>query len=181
MIFTETILPGSFLIQTEPIRDERGFFARTWCEKEFRDHGLNPSLRQASISFNLKKGTLRGMHYQVDDFGETKLIRCLSGAIFDVIIDLRRHSTTFAKHFGVVLSAKDTKMLYVPEGCAHGFQTLADDTEISYQISQFYSPEHSRGVRWNDPAFAINWPLPDPILSARDQSFPDFDVRSGGL
>jgi dTDP-4-dehydrorhamnose 3,5-epimerase len=181
VIFTETILPGSFLVQMEPMWDERGFFARTWCEKEFRDHGLNPTLRQASVSFNLKKGTLRGMHFQVGDSCETKLIRCLSGAIFDVIIDLRKDSSTFAKHFGVMLSAEDSRMLYVPEGCAHGFETLADNTEVFYQISQFYSPEHSRGVRWNDPAFAINWPLPDPILSARDQSFADFDLHSGGL
>jgi dTDP-4-dehydrorhamnose 3,5-epimerase len=181
VIFSETNLPGSFVIELEHVRDERGFFARTWCEKEFRDHGLNPSLRQASISFNLKRGTLRGMHYQVGDFEEAKLIRCLSGAIFDVIIDLRRNSSTFAKHFSVVLSAKDPRMLYIPEGCAHGFQTLDDNTEISYQISQFYSPDHSRGVRWNDPAFAINWPLADPILSIRDQNFPDFDIHQGGL
>jgi dTDP-4-dehydrorhamnose 3,5-epimerase len=179
--FTETILPGSFLVQMEPLRDERGYFARTWCENEFRERGLNPSMRQASVSFNFKKATLRGMHYQIGGFAEAKLIRCLSGAIFDVIIDLRRDSQTFAKHYGVVLSAQGPTMLYVPEGFAHGFETLADNTEILYQISQFYSPEHSRGIRWNDQAFAINWPLSDPIVSVRDQNFPDFDAHNDGL
>lgn len=181
MTFTETLLPGSFLVQLEPIRDERGYFARTWCENEIREHGLNPSIRQTSVSFNLKKATLRGMHYQIGDSAEAKLIRCLSGAIFDVIIDLRRNSATFAKHYGVVLSAQDPTMLYVPEGFAHGFETLADNTEIFYQISQFYSPERSRGIRWNDQAFAINWPLPDPIVSVRDQNFPDFDSCNDGV
>jgi dTDP-4-dehydrorhamnose 3,5-epimerase len=181
VIFTETAIPGCFLIQIEPIWDERGFFARTWCEMEFREHGLNSSLRQASLSFNFKKGTLRGMHYQVGGSQEAKLIRCISGSIFDVVIDLRKDSPAFARHIGVLLSAENPQMVYIPEGCAHGYQTLADKTELFYQISQFYNADLSRGVRWNDPVFAIAWPLPDPIVSSRDQSFPDFDARSGCL
>jgi dTDP-4-dehydrorhamnose 3,5-epimerase len=181
MIFTETSLPGSYLIQMEPIWDERGFFARIWCEEEFRDHGLNPSLRQTSLSFNLKKGTLRGMHYQIGKFQEAKLIRCVTGAIFDVIIDLRRESSTFRKYFGVVLASVNRKLLYVPEGFAHGYQALTNNTEVFYQISKIYSPEHARGVRWNDPVFAIDWPEAVTVISARDRDFPDFDPERHGL
>jgi len=181
MKFTETPLHGAYLVEIEPIADERGFFARTWCEREFRDRGLNPSLKQASLSFNHKKGTLRGMHFQTGSCQESKLIRCDAGAVFDVIIDLRKDSPTFTKHYAVVLSAKDHRMLYVPEGFAHGFQTLTEGAELFYQISQYYSPEHAGGVRWNDPAFAIDWPEPPRMISARDQSFPDFDPEANGL
>lgn len=181
MKFTETALPGSFLVDIEPIQDERGFFARTWCEREFRERGLNPSLKQSSISFTRKKGTLRGIHYQIGESQEAKLIRCVAGAIFDVIIDLRKESRTFTRHFTTVLTWQDRRMLYVPEGFAHGFQTLTDGAEVFYQISQFYSPEDARGVRWNDPAFAIEWPQADRIISARDRSFPDFDPETNGL
>lgn len=175
MKFTETTLRGAYLVDIEPVADERGFFARTWCEQEFREHGLNPSLRQASISFNHKKGTLRGMHYQTDGHQECKLIRCSAGAVFDVIIDLRKDSPTFTKHFAVVLSSENRRMLYVPEGFAHGFQTLSDGAQLFYQISQFYSPKQAGGVRWNDSAFAIDWPEPPRVISTRDRSFPDFD------
>lgn len=181
MKFTETPLRGAYILDIEPIADERGFFARTWCEREFRDRGLNSSLKQASISFNLKKGTLRGMHYQTGGYQECKLIRCFAGAVFDVIIDLRKSSPTFIKHFTIVLGREDHRMLYVPEGFAHGFQTLTDGAELFYQISQFYSPEHTGGVRWDDPAFAIDWPEPPRVISARDQGFPDFDPEKNGL
>lgn len=181
MKFTETALRGACLVQIEPIRDERGFFARTWSEWEFRDCGLNPSLKQAALSFNHKKGTLRGMHYQIGDYQEAKLIRCVSGAILDVIIDLRKNSPTFTQHFAVVLKPEDYRMLYVPEGFAHGYQTLTDGAEVFYQMSQVYSPEHARGVRWNDPAFAINWPEAVSVMSARDRVFPDFDPERDSL
>jgi dTDP-4-dehydrorhamnose 3,5-epimerase len=181
MIFTETGLPGSYLVEFEPICDERGFLARLWTEPEFRAKGLDPSCRQALLSYNRRKGTLRGMHYQVDEFQEAKLVRCIAGAIFDVMIDLRRDSPTFTRHFGVVLTAGERSMLYVPEGFAHGFQTLTNDTEVFYLVSQVYSPDHARGVRWNDPVFAIDWPLPPQALSDRDQGFPDFLPETGGL
>lgn len=181
MRFTETPLRGAYIVDIEPMADERGFFARTWCEREFRDRGLNPLLKQASISFNHKKGTLRGMHYQTDGHQESKLIRCLAGAVFDVIIDLRKSSPTFMKHFTMGLGSEDRRMLYVPEGFAHGFQTLTDGAELFYQISQFYSPENVAGVRWNDPAFAIGWPEPPRVISARDQGFPDFHPEKDGL
>ncbi len=181
MKFTESPLGGAYIVDIEPVADERGFFARTWCEGEFRDRGLNPLLKQASISFNHKKGTLRGMHYQADGYQECKLIRCFAGAVFDVIIDLRKSSPTFMKHFTMVLGSEDRRALYIPEGFAHGFLTLTDGAEVFYQISQFYSPKHSAGVRWNDPAFAIEWPEAPRVISARDQEFPDFDAEKGGL
>src|SRR5262245_2145384 len=174
MIFAETKLKGAFLIEPERKEDQRGFFARTWCQQEFEDHGLNPKLVQCSISFNNKKGTLRGMHFQVAPFEETKLVRCTKGEVFDVIIDLRPNSETFKKHFSVILNEQNRLMLYIPEGFAHGFQTLADNTEIFYQMSQFYSPEHSGGVRWNDPAFGIQWPPDERIIIDRDLNYPDF-------
>jgi dTDP-4-dehydrorhamnose 3,5-epimerase len=154
--------------------DHRGFFARTFCEREFECHGLNPRYVQCSVSFNLCAGTLRGMHFQVAPFEEAKLVRCSRGSIYDVIIDLRPESPTFKQHFGLELSAENGKMLYVPEGFAHGFQTLEDNTEIFYQISQFYSPEHARGVRWNDPSFGIKWPAAERTILERDQSYADF-------
>lgn len=174
MVFTETALRGAFLVAPEPHTDERGFFARTWSASEFESHALNPRLVQCSVSFNSRKGTLRGMHYQAEPFAEAKLVRCTHGAIHDVIIDLRPGSPTFTRSVGVTLSAKNRLMLYVPEGFAHGFETLADDTEVFYQISEHYSPEHGRGVRWNDPAFAIAWPAEPTVISARDRDYPDF-------
>jgi dTDP-4-dehydrorhamnose 3,5-epimerase len=174
MIFNPTELPGAYIVDIEPHQDDRGFFARTWCQREFEQHGLKPNLAQCSISFNKRKGTLRGMHYQAAPHAEAKLIRCTAGAIFDVIIDLRPESPTFTRHIAVVLSAENHRMLYVPEGCAHGFQTLADNTEVFYQMSEFYAPEYARGVRWNDPLFAIAWPHDDRIIIERDQLYPDF-------
>lgn len=174
MRFMETKLKGAFIIEPEKKEDERGFFARVWCQREFEEHGLNSRLVQCNVSFNKKRGTLRGMHYQVAPFAEAKLVRCTRQVIFDVIIDLRPDSSTFKKHISVVLSADEHKMLYIPEGLAHGFQTLEDNAEVFYQMSEFYSPEQARGVRWNDPAFGIVWPIADPIMLARDRNYPDF-------
>jgi len=174
LIFRETELKGAFLIEPEELQDERGSFARIWCERELAAQGLNSKLAQCSISFNLKKGTLRGVHYQVAPHEEAKLVRCTSGAIHDVIIDLRPESAAFKRYFATVLSANNRKMLYVPERFAHGFQTLEDRTEVLYLITEFYSPEHARGVRWDDPAFAIAWPPAERIISYRDQTYPDF-------
>jgi len=154
--------------------DQRGFFARTYCEREFESHGLKSRYVQCSVSFNRYKGTLRGMHFQVAPHEETKLIRCTRGSIYDVIVDLRPASATFKQYVGLVLSAANGRMLYVPEGFAHGFQTLEDNTEVFYQMSQFYAPEHGRGVRWNDPAFGIEWPADERIILDRDQAYPDF-------
>ena len=151
MIFTETPLPGAFIIEAEPLEDSRGLFARTWCLAEFAARGLETRIAQCSTSLSTVSGTLRGMHYQVSPRAETKLVRCTRGSIYDVIIDLRPESPTFTRHFGVVLTADNRKMIYVPTGFAHGFQTLQDGTELFYQVSEFYSPEHARGVRWNDP------------------------------
>ena len=174
MIFWETKLPGAFVIDQERRDDERGFFARTFCREEFVARGLNPNVAQCNVSFNKHKGTLRGMHYQVPPSAEAKLIRCTAGAIFDVIIDLRESSATFRQHVAVELSAGTGKMLYVPEGFAHGFQTLVDDTEVSYQMSHAYAPESARGVRWDDPAFGIEWPAAERILHERDRNYPEF-------
>jgi dTDP-4-dehydrorhamnose 3,5-epimerase len=173
MIFTETKLPGVFIIDPERHEDERGFFARTWCRQEFLEHGLNPNLAQCSVSFNKKRGTLRGMHYQAAPHEEAKLVRCTRGAMFDVALDLRPESPTFTQWTASVLTPDTGRMLYVPEGCAHGFQTLEDDTEVFYQISECYYPNLSRGLRWNDPAWLIAWPLPNPTLSTRDATYPD--------
>lgn len=173
MIFEETELKGAFRIEPEELRDERGFFARVWCQQEFVAHGLNPKLAQCSISFNRKKGTLRGMHYQVAPHEEAKLVRCTSGAVHDVIIDLRPESATFKRHYATVLSYANRQMLYIPARFAHGFQTLEDDTEVLYLISDFYVPESARGVRWDDPAFGIEWPAGERIISQRDRTYPD--------
>ena len=174
MIFTETRLAGAFVIEPALLEDERGFFARTWCRREFEARGLETRIAQCSTSFNVRKGTLRGMHYQVHPATETKLIRCIRGALYDVIIDLRPESPSFTLHFAVVLSADNRKMVYVPAGCAHGYQTLEDGTEIFYQISEFHSPEHARGVRWDDPCFAIPWPEGERTVVDRDRRYPDF-------
>jgi dTDP-4-dehydrorhamnose 3,5-epimerase len=174
MIFTETPLRGAYVIEPELLADSRGFFARTWCQHEFAQHKLNSRLVQCSTSFNKYRGTLRGMHYQTAPHEEAKLVRCTAGAIFDVIIDLRPDSPMFKQHMTAVLSEENHKMLYIPEGFAHGFLTLADNSEIFYQMSEFYSPECSRGVRWNDPAFGIQWLFTPSIVSDRDRSYPDF-------
>lgn len=174
MIFHETKLQGVFEIRIEPLRDERGFFARSWCQTEFKAHGLNPALVQCNISFNGRKGTLRGMHYQLAPYAEAKLIRCTRGAIYDVIVDLRLESPTFKQWVSVVLTAEKRNMAYVPEDCAHGFLTLEDDTEVLYQMSQFFSAESARGVRWDDPAFQITWPNEIAVISERDKNYPDF-------
>ena len=174
MIFKPTELPGAYVIEPERYADTRGYFARTFCEKDFSAHGLEIRIAQCSVSFNRKKGTLRGMHYQVSPFEEVKLVRCDRGAIYDVIVDLRRDSPTFKKHFAVQLDTQNGKMLYVPAGFAHGFQTLEDNTEVFYQMSQIYSAEQARGVRWNDRAFGIRWPEDRRTILERDQNYPDF-------
>jgi dTDP-4-dehydrorhamnose 3,5-epimerase len=175
MIFQETNLHGVFEIRLEPYGDERGFFARSWCRREFDSHGLNSAIAQCNVSFNEKKGTLRGMHYQAEPYPEAKLVRCTQGAIYDVVVDLRPGSHTRKHWVSVVLTASDRNMIYVPEGCGHGFLTLEDQTEVFYQMSEFYHPELSRGVRWNDPAFQINWPAQPAVISDRDQALPDFE------
>jgi dTDP-4-dehydrorhamnose 3,5-epimerase len=174
MKFVATGIPGAVVVEPECLADERGFFARTWCAREFADQGLKDVLVQCSISFNRGKGTVRGLHYQMAPREEAKLIRCAAGAIYDVVVDLRPDSPTYLKHFAVELTQDNRKMLYLPEGCAHGFQTLTDDTEVVYQMSEFYSPECSAGYRWNDPAFGIEWPLDVSVISERDASYPDF-------
>jgi dTDP-4-dehydrorhamnose 3,5-epimerase len=174
MIFTETRLQGAFIIDIDRIEDERGFFARTWCQREFEAYGLCTLLAQCNISFNKHKGTLRGMHYQAAPYAEAKLVRCTMGAIYDVIIDLRPESPTFRHWLSLELTADNRRMLFIPQGFAHGFQTLANDTEVFYQMSQFYAPEYARGVRWDDPAFRVSWPAEKRIISERDRGFPDF-------
>jgi len=173
MKFTETTLPGAWLVDLELREDERGFFARSWCANEFKMHGLNSDLVQCNISFNRLCGTLRGMHYQQMPHGECKLVRCTRGAIFDVIVDLRKDSATLKRWWGFELSAENRTALYIPEGFAHGFQTLTDDAEVFYQMScEFHGPS-ATGVRWNDPAFGIDWPLPVRSISEKDQAWPD--------
>jgi len=174
MIFTETKLLGAFIIDPERLKDERGFFARTWCQREAELYGLKPQWRQCNVSFNKTKGTLRGLHYQAAPFAEAKLVRCTMGAIYDVIIDLRPNAPTFKQWTAVELSAENRCMLYIPEGFAHGFLTLADSTEVFYQMSEFYAPAYAKGVRWNDPAFCIRWPIDLCVIADRDRNYPDF-------
>jgi dTDP-4-dehydrorhamnose 3,5-epimerase len=176
MIFLETTIAGAFEIHIEPHRDDRGFFARTWCEKEFRDHGLDQHLVQCSISFSPQKGTLRGLHYQIPPAQESKVVRCTQGAIYDVVVDLRPQSSTFKSWIAVVLTAENHKTVYVPKGCAHGCLTLKDDTEVFYQMSEISSPESARGVRWDDPAFRIVWPEKVEVISERDKNYADFEL-----
>jgi len=175
MIFNQTKLTGVVEIGLELRSDDRGFFARTWCQKEFEGQGLNPRLVQCSLSFNRKRGTLRGMHYQAAPFPETKIVRCTKGAIYDVVLDLRPRSETFKEWIAVTLTANKRNMVYVPEGCAHGFLTLEDETEVLYQMSEFYHPELSCGVRWDDPSFHIAWPETVQVMSGRDRSYPNFE------
>lgn len=174
MIFEATKLPGVWLVRLELREDERGSFARSWCAREFLAHGLNPSLAQCNVSFSRRRGTLRGLHYQAPPHAEAKLVRCIRGAIYDVALDLRPASPTFKHWTAVELTAENRRALYVPEGCAHGFQSLTDESEVFYQMSEFYQPESARGVRWNDPAFGIEWPVAEPIMAERDRAYPDF-------
>jgi dTDP-4-dehydrorhamnose 3,5-epimerase len=175
MRFVQTKVAGAFLIEPEPIADERGFFTRTWCRDEFADHGLSPELAQANLSFNHHQGTLRGLHYQQAPHQEAKLVRCTRGAIFDVALDLRPESPTYRAWFGAELDADNRAMLYVPEGCAHGFLTLTDAAEVAYQMSAPYAPEAARGVRFDDPAFGIEWPGEVVVINERDRGYPDVD------
>ena len=174
MKFEETPLPGAFLIHQERFSDVRGFFARTWAREEFAAHGLATVIVHCNTSFNFRRGTLRGMHWQEAPYAEAKLIRCTSGAIHDVIIDLRPESLTYGRWFGAELTAADGMMLYCPERFAHGFITLTDDAEVAYQMSQVYAPDHARGARYDDPFFAIEWPLEPVVIAERDRTYPDF-------
>ncbi|MFN0049155.1 MAG: dTDP-4-dehydrorhamnose 3,5-epimerase [Cytophagales bacterium] len=175
MIFTETKLKGAFIIDIEKRQDERGFFARTFCADEFAKHGLNTTMPQTNMSLSRFKNTIRGMHYQIDGAEEAKLIRCTKGAILDVIIDIRKNSPTYCQHISVELSDDNSRMLYVPEGFAHGFCTLTDNVEVNYQVSQFYSPGKEKGIRWNDPLFNILWPTLQPIISEKDAFHANYD------
>jgi dTDP-4-dehydrorhamnose 3,5-epimerase len=172
MMFKEMRVGGAFVLEVEKVEDERGFFARSWCQKEFQMHSLVSHLVQANISFNKQKGTLRGMHYQAPPYGEAKVVRCTRGAIFDVIIDLRPESPTFKQWISVELTADNYKMLYVPENCAHGYITLEDSTEVTYLVSQFYHRELERGVRYDDPAFGVRWPIKVQVISEKDKRLP---------
>jgi dTDP-4-dehydrorhamnose 3,5-epimerase len=174
MMFRETKVTGAFEIDVELRQDERGFFARTWCQAEFSSKGLDPDLVQCSISYNARRGTLRGMHYQESPSAETKVVRCTMGAAYDVVIDLRPDSPTYKDWMAVLLTAEKRNMVYVPKGCAHGFLTMDNETEVFYQMSEFYRPESARGVRWNDPAFEVVWPAGIEVISERDRTFPDF-------
>jgi dTDP-4-dehydrorhamnose 3,5-epimerase len=172
MLFRETTLKGAYVIEVEERRDERGFFARTFCIEEFAAYGLKLRAVQCSIAFSIALGTIRGMHYQIAPSPEAKLVRCTQGAVYDVIIDMRPESATYLQHFGIDLSAGNHRTLYVPEMFAHGYQTLTDNTEVEYQISEFYAPDCARGVRYDDPALAIDWPLPVTMISAKDRAWP---------
>jgi dTDP-4-dehydrorhamnose 3,5-epimerase len=174
MEFTETRLKGAFLVGLKKIEDHRGFFARGWCHDEFARHGLNPNMVQLNVGFSHTKGTVRGMHYQEPPHDEAKFVRCTRGAIFDVIVDLRAGSPTHGQWLGVELSAENSLMLYAPEGFAHGYQTLSDDAEMYYMTSSYYAAAAARGVRYNEPAFAIAWPLPVAAISEADATWPDY-------
>ncbi len=179
MKFTETPLGGLFVIELERLEDPRGFFARSWCEREFARHGLDPSLKQCNVSFNSRRGTLRGLHFQRPPHGETKLVRCTRGALWDVVVDLRRSSSSHLQNFAIELNEDNRAMLYIPEGFAHGFLTLRDDTEVFYQMSTFFEPGAAAGYRWNDPAFSISWPpAGDLVISDKDQALPLYDAST---
>jgi dTDP-4-dehydrorhamnose 3,5-epimerase len=176
MIFSGTTLNGVFILELEKREDDRGFFARSFCRDEYREHGLNPCIAQCNISYNRRKGTIRGLHYQAAPAEEDKLVRCTRGAIYDVIVDIRPGSPTYCRWESVSLGEDDRRMVYIPKGFAHGFQTLADDTEVFYQMSEFYMPERSKGIRWDDPAFAIRWPLENQVISEKDKSYGGFEA-----
>jgi dTDP-4-dehydrorhamnose 3,5-epimerase len=181
MIFTETKLPGAYIIDLELREDSRGAFARTFCAKEFEAHGLKPIVAQCNLSYNYKAGTIRGMHYQVAPACETKLVRCTKGAIYDVIIDLRPGSPTYMQHIGVELTADNHRALYVPELFAHGYLALTDGAEVFYQVGEFYTPGYERGIRYDDPAFEIAWPIPITVISDKDATWAPFQPISVGV
>ena len=174
MLFTETEIQGAYVLDAEQIADERGFFARTWARDEFEAHGLVPDLAQCNLSYNHRKGTVRGMHWQAPPHAETKLVRCAQGALYDVVVDLRPDSPTYRRWVGVELTAENRRALYIPEGCGHGFQTLEDATEVFYMITEYYTPAAARGMRWNDPAINVTWPLDVTVISDRDAEYPDW-------
>ncbi len=174
MIFTETKLKGAFVVDVSRLEDDRGFFARTYCHNEFKQHGMVPEVVQANMSTNKVKGTFRGMHYQIDPYQETKLIRCIKGALYDVIIDLRHDSPTYKDWIGVELTEDNQRALFVPKDFAHGFVTLVDDTTAFYMVSQFYTPGAESGIRWNDPSFRIGWPIEPRVVSQKDCNWDDF-------
>jgi dTDP-4-dehydrorhamnose 3,5-epimerase len=176
MLFNEIDLKNAFIVDLKKNEDERGFFARSWCRREFAEHGLSSLFVQCNISFNKLSGTVRGMHYQLPPFAEDKLVRVTRGRIYDVIVDLRPRSKTFLKWYGIELTQDNHRALYVPKGFAHGFQTLADETEVFYQMSDFYAPEQSRGLCWNDPMIDIRWPLPVTVISPRDRTYPNITI-----
>ncbi|HTV88142.1 MAG TPA: dTDP-4-dehydrorhamnose 3,5-epimerase [Stellaceae bacterium] len=178
MRFTSTPLPGAYLIDLEPHGDERGFFARAFCRNEFAEHGLETGFVQINDSLSARRGTLRGMHYQLEPAAEVKLVRCVAGVLWDAIIDLRPQSPSFGRWFGAELSAENRRMMYVPRGFAHGFITLSDDVEAFYLVSAFYAPDRERGIRWNDPRFGIAWPIAPVVLSDKDRERPDFAATS---
>jgi dTDP-4-dehydrorhamnose 3,5-epimerase len=180
VIFGATPLAGAVVVDLERREDERGFFARSFCRREFEAHGLDPDVLQCNVSFNRRRGTLRGLHWQEAPHGEAKLVRVTRGALWDVIVDLRPDSPTYCRWFGVELTSDNRRALFIPSGFAHGFQTLGDDVEVFYQMSAFYVPEAQRGVRWNDPAFGIEWPILPPFLSERDATYPDFRTGRSG-
>lgn len=179
MKFTALRVDGCYLVEPEPVVDERGFFARTFCREEFTRHGLNPELMQCSVSFNQRVGTLRGMHYQKPPHAEAKLVRCTAGAVYDVVLDLRPGSSSYLRWEGIELQADNHLAVYIPEGCAHGFVTLVDASEVYYQMSVAYHPEAAAGVRWDDPAFGIEWPLDDIIISERDSNYASWQTQAG--
>jgi len=181
VIFTETKLKGAFIIDLERRNDERGFFARAFCQNEFREHGLKPAIAQANIASNLKKGTLRGMHFQYPPAAETKLVRCTRGAIVDIIVDLRPESRTYLEHIAVELNDDNMTALYVPERFAHGYQALRDGTDTSYQVGEFYTPDAEGGLRYDDPLLGLQWPLPVSVISPKDQAFQAFRESEGQL
>lgn len=178
MTFTETPLSGAYIIELEKREDERGFFARQFCRREFAEHGLSADFVQVNNSLANTKGTLRGMHYQLPPAAETKIVRCIRGALLDIIIDLREKSPTFKQHTAFELTAGNRKIFYVPKGFAHGFITLTDDTEVFYFVDEFYAPQCERGIRWNDPTFSIDWPMTPTMLSDKDQNHPDFSAAT---
>ena len=181
MIFTETRLKGAFIIDIERREDSRGFFARAFCQKEFETHGLKPVIAQANLAFNIKKGTLRGMHFQFPPSAETKLVRCTRGAILDIIVDLRPESPTYLQHIAVVLSEDNYRVLYVPERFAHGYQVLADKTETSYQVGEFYTPGCEGGLLYNDPKLGLQWPLPVSTISDKDHVWKPLSEQEGEI
>ena len=176
MIFHKTSLEGAWIVDIERFEDERGFFARTFCQREFAEHGMNSRIAQCNVSYNQNKGTFRGMHLQIGPFQEAKVVQCTRGAIYDVMVDVRPDSPTYGKHQGFVLSSEEHRMIYIPEGFAHGFLTLEDNTEIFYQMSEFFAPDYARGFRWDDPSFGITLPAEVKVISGRDATYPDFSM-----